>query len=230
MKKALFLIILCVSFFSLVSANSYSIEFNQIGNNLFVTEKVNNNVVNNYTTTEGLTASGDNLYFLNKIVFEDNYSNVEIKLKLEKGVFIKNQEVFPVGYKIETDGQSISIIWSLNNIQNGDVLASFVNLERSGSKGSYVYLIILIILVILVSLIFLIKKKSKVDGNCYLLESEKKVIAVLSKAEKQELWQKQIQIATGFSKAKLSRLIRNLESRGLISRTAMGNTNKIKLR
>jgi uncharacterized membrane protein len=44
------------------------------------------------------------------------------------------------------------------------------------------------------------------------------------------LWQKQIQNSTGFSKAKVSRLVRNLESRGLVKKIPFGNTNKIRLR
>ena len=84
-------------------------------------------------------------------------------------------------------------------------------------------------------------KKKKIEKNIseekektsekygYLLDTEKKVIEELKKADKNELWQKQIQIATGFSKAKLSRLIRNIEARGLIKKIPMGNTNKIKL-
>jgi len=64
----------------------------------------------------------------------------------------------------------------------------------------------------------------------YLLDTEKKIIEELKKADRNELWQKQIQNSTGFSKAKLSRLIRNLESRNLIVKIPFGNTNKIKLK
>jgi uncharacterized membrane protein len=230
MKKWMIFILLLVSCLGFVSANSYYLEFNQAGDNLLVTEKLDNITTNNYTTPEGLTTSGGDMHFLKKVVFEDNYSNVEIKLNLEKGVFVRNQEIFPVGYKIETDGQSISIIWSLKDINKEEAFAIFVNLEKSSPRNLYIYLIIIIGILILGYFMFLIKREINSNKDLYLLDSEKKVIAILTKAEKRELWQKQIQLATGFSKAKLSRLIRNLESRGLITRIAMGNTNKIKLK
>jgi len=43
------------------------------------------------------------------------------------------------------------------------------------------------------------------------------------------MWQKQLQLKTGFSKAKLSRVIRNLESRSLVKKIPFGNANKIRL-
>ena len=64
----------------------------------------------------------------------------------------------------------------------------------------------------------------------HLIESEKAVIAELKNADKKELWQKQLQLKTEFSKAKLSRVIRNLEARNIIQKTPYGNTNKIKLK
>lgn len=64
----------------------------------------------------------------------------------------------------------------------------------------------------------------------HLMESEKKIMGELKNADKKELWQKQLQLKTEFSKAKLSRVIRNLESRNLIQKIPFGKTNKIKLK
>jgi len=73
------------------------------------------------------------------------------------------------------------------------------------------------------------KKVNKCLFEKHLIESEKKVIEELKKADRNEMWQKQIQTSTGFSKAKLSRVIRNLEARKLVRKIPMGNTNKISL-
>ncbi len=64
----------------------------------------------------------------------------------------------------------------------------------------------------------------------YLLEDEKKIIELLRKSNRRENWQRKIQEELEFSKAKLSRMVRNLESRGLIEKVPIGNTNKIKLK
>ncbi len=62
------------------------------------------------------------------------------------------------------------------------------------------------------------------------IENEQKVVNLLSSAPNNELWQKQILLETGFSKAKLSRVIRNLEQRGVLVKEIYGNTNKIALK
>ncbi len=61
-----------------------------------------------------------------------------------------------------------------------------------------------------------------------LMDNEQKIVEFLK--EKGEVWQKQILQATGFSKAKVSRTIRNLEERGVVTKTIYGNTNKIALK
>lgn len=61
-----------------------------------------------------------------------------------------------------------------------------------------------------------------------LIDNEQKIVNFLK--ENGEVWQKQIQQATTFSKAKVSRILRNLEERGVITKTIYGNTNKIALK
>ena len=61
-----------------------------------------------------------------------------------------------------------------------------------------------------------------------LIDNEQKIVNFLK--ETGEVWQKQIHHETGFSKAKVSRILRNLEERGVITKTIYGNTNKIALK
>lgn len=62
------------------------------------------------------------------------------------------------------------------------------------------------------------------------VEEEQKVVELLKNAENHELWQKQLLQETGLSKVKLSRLLRNLEERGVVTKQIFGNTNKIALK
>lgn len=62
------------------------------------------------------------------------------------------------------------------------------------------------------------------------IENEQKVVDLLKSAPENFLWQKQILQETGFSKAKLSRVIRNLEQRNVVVKEIFGNTNKIALK
>jgi uncharacterized membrane protein len=61
-----------------------------------------------------------------------------------------------------------------------------------------------------------------------LIDKEQQVVDFLK--QNGEVWQKQIQQATSFSKAKVSRILRNLEERGVVTKTIYGNTNKISLK
>jgi len=138
--------------------------------------------------------------------------------------------------EIISDGKLIALKWNVQNARQS--FPVFVAYDEK-SEQWLGYAIIALIAVAVLSVILIIKKrkprakkgktKKKVKEELHLLESESAVIKALKDA-KGELWQKQIQLKTGFSKAKLSRVIRNLEARGLVKRIPLGNTNKIKLK
>ena len=67
-------------------------------------------------------------------------------------------------------------------------------------------------------------KKDIIDS--LLTPDEKTIIEYLNK-RKGEATQKEIQVSTGFSKAKVSRVIKNLVSKKLILKIKQGMTNKI---
>lgn len=73
-------------------------------------------------------------------------------------------------------------------------------------------------------------KKELEEVERHLLDEERKILEELRKADRHEMWQKQLQLNLNLSKAKASRLIRNLEARNLITKIPFGNTNKIVLK
>ncbi len=244
------LIFLAVNLVSSVSANVYYIEYNQVQDKLVIKESVNGGSLSSYVDSVLLGKSGSELYFVKRLTFNQSFDEVQIKLNLDRGIIVKDNLVFPTGYRIETDGQIISVSWSINNAAAGQDFAMFVTLEDTSYSSSLIYWIIgLLILFVLGSFAYkqfgrklsikkTTKSKSKTrkkkaaseDVYDYLLDTEKKVIEELKKADRNELWQKQIQLVTGYSKAKVSRLVRNLEARGLVTKIPFGNTNKIRLK
>jgi uncharacterized membrane protein len=243
----LFLVLFGILGGELVFAETYSVEFNQFGNELEINEIIDNVQNKSYIDKESLNFAGDEIYFLNKIIFPKDFEKATITLNLEKGIVVKNKEIFPLGYEIKSDGQIISISWNLVNVKEGNTFAIFVNLEDTTSSSSFIWLFVILFL-ILIGIFWSVRfnkkkkplikqvknsKKEKVNSPRdydYLLDTEKKIIEYLKKSNRNELWQKQIQNSTGFSKAKVSRLIRTLESRGLIKKIPFGNTNKIRLK
>lgn len=245
---------------NLVLAAPYILEFNQIQDSVVVKETFPDNQTKYYNEPEILDISGDNLYFLKKIIFTENYPEVKIKINLDEGVVIQSDQVFPEGYRFESDGKGISIVWDLKDVKASQAFAIFVELKNTKKDVSFyiafflgILLAILVFYLILDKLILSKKRqiekqkiaekigtapvvkaenKQQTDNEKYeyLLDAEKKVIEALKQAERNELWQKQIQNLTGFSKAKVSRLINNLEQRNLIRKINFGNTNKIRLK
>ena len=143
----------------------------------------------------------------------------------------------------------------MSNVKQNDNFAIFVNLEDMVNKGLSPIVIFLVIFVPFGIFWFIVlkrknlsqKKSTKAPSKKsvtkrkkvevtesekynHLLDTEKKIIEELKKVDRNELWQRQLQASTGFSKAKISRLIRNLEARGLVTKIPFGNTNKIRLK
>ncbi len=233
--SALFCFIL---FISLASASDYLAEFRQAGEVITFKE-----ITSDYETTivdsSLLDQSKNGYYFTKKIVFNDSYSAVRVTLILDKGYYFDVGGIFPEG-NVGSDGEKIYLTWEKYNVSKGDSFSMFVKIIGPNKLNSWIFIFFFIIfLVILIVLIILRKKKkfvkkslveNKPNKILYLLDSEKKVIDELKKSGKEGIWQRRIQEVTGFSKAKVSRLVRDLESRGLVRKIPMGNTNKVVLK
>lgn len=233
-----------------------NINYTKTANQVNITGK---NIEISYNSSEGIKKSGKDIFFVKKVVFPENFNTSEINIILEAGIIVNPENIYPINNKIGTDGEHILIYWFSDQVKKEDSAALFVTLEDTKVKSNYLFIfMLLIILIILASAFFIgykklrgmnnkhVKNKENKNGKkskehdkqqkkyneelSYLLDTEKKIITELKKADRNELWQKQIQLSTGFSKAKVSRLIRNLESRNLIKKIPFGNTNKIRLK
>ena len=235
MRLFAFLVIFLVGLSLASASGSYIKEIDQVGDKLVIRENISGNY-SSYVLSGSLEKTSEGYIFLDKLRFNQNYDFVQIRLNLERSFVIKNYEAYPSGYLLETDGQTISLVWNLRNVREDSDFAIFVNLEDTNKstilKNSL--LVLAIILVVLFGSLLYLKyfrsKRLNKKIEKYLLDSEKKVLLELENAKNKELWQKQIQLKTGFSKAKLSRVIRDLESRNLIEKIPIGNTNKIRIK
>ena len=185
-----------------------------------------------YITKSFLEKSDEGYYFVEDIKFDFPVDNASITIILKEGYFLDSEHIFPKPYEIKTDGRQISVLWRLNNVKQGDSMPIFLAIKTS--EQFYNFWIWLITIALIVGVYFAYrhyhKKEKKTDVDKYLMESEKAILNELKTADRGELWQKQLQLKTNFSKAKLSRLIRNLEQRNLVEKIPFGNTNKVRLR
>jgi uncharacterized membrane protein len=186
-----------------------------------------------YETSSFIERAGKSYFTANfKLPLETE--NLTVRLILPESSVLETS--FPEA-ELTSDGKHIILNWQVQNANNFPV---FVTYNEKGSDLWWLVSIIIAIAAVL-AIFYLIKRKPKAkkarkkqvkqakEIEQHLLESESAVIKAL-KGAKGEMWQKQIQLKTGFSKAKLSRTVRNLEARGLVKRIPLGNTNKVKLR
>ena len=211
-----------------ISANA---EYSQTDDKLFFQGK---EIEISYITRSALEKSAGGYYLITKILFPFSASEANIKLILKEGYFLDKEKLFPKPSIIETDGKQISLSWNLKNVVSGDDLPIFLAITSSSGNSGTFWVIISLALVALAYIIYRYSQRKpsakKEDIDKYLIDSEKAVISILKQADRGEMWQKQLQLKTNFSKAKLSRVIRNLESRNLVEKIPFGNTNKVRLK
>ena len=156
-------------------------------------------------------------------------------LKLQEGFIIPKDKdisffVNPKPKSVYSDGQRIILLWEKRNVDTVFEISALM--EPLGTQQNVALLVGVVLLVLLGGAgIWVLVKKRRTKKVSYpaLIENERIVTEILQKAKDNVLWQKQIQIKSGFSKVKLSRVIRSLEQRGVVKKEPWGNTNKISL-
>ena len=114
-------------------------------------------------------------------------------------------------------------VWKLEDVDSFEatIVANSLVSYRNVILGVFVFVGLAVLLVF-----FKIKRKKVLPR---LVESERAIVDVL-KQHKKPIKQKELQRRTGFSKARLSRMLNNLEERGVINKIPWGRTNLIELK
>ncbi len=190
-----------------------------------------------------LTASylekGKYAYFVGSFQTTQPTDKLSIYLEMpEEGLLARplnalNPPVNPYPASVETTGRQITIKWAEEDVNADDVFSMFVVYEEE--RGIIWLAVIGIVVILIIGAVFYSYTKNKKTmplkekAFSHLLESEQAIVNALLKAKDHSMWQKELQIAAGFTKSKLSRTIRNMEQRGLVKKIPYGSTNKIML-
>lgn len=174
-----------------------------------------------YLTNSFVEKYGNDYFFISTNEFH-KYS--EVTVNLPSGAILDSRYfVFPKDYKISTNGQNIIISW--NNSLEKDILIPYTIPFKFN-----IWPIILSFIIVFLVFYIIIKnyKKKKNDYTKNLFSDEKKIVKYL--LNKKECWTKELVRDLNISKVKLSRKLRSLEEKGLITRTPHGNENRIILK
>jgi uncharacterized membrane protein len=200
-------------------------------------------VVIKYETSYPIASVGENTVFRYTDRLPYQAESQRVTLTLPVGYIIPRERdkdesfyISPAPADVYSDGQRIILFWE----QKGQELPiSVIARKVIGPPLVWIGTTALFALVAAVLVVWFVlsrvkaprprsvrKKKAVVVPA--LMDNEQRIVEFLKQSG--EVWQKQIQAATGFSKAKVSRIVRNLEERGVITKTIYGNTNKIALK
>jgi hypothetical protein len=175
----------------------------------------------------------------NQILYKSEYvpiyptDELHYFLRLPKGFVIPEEKdvsffINPKPKSIYSDGQRIILSWQGRDVSSAFELSVLMEPVGSSTHDAMRLVGVLILIALLGVGLALVLRKKKVEVSYpALVDHERVVMELLKNADGNVLWQKQIQHKTGFSKVKVSRIIRSLAERGVIKKEPWGNTNKI---
>jgi uncharacterized membrane protein len=207
------------------------LEVSFIDCNLSLTE-ANKTVKIKFETNDFVKIAEDKFYFNGDFSLGKNIIDAVSLVKLPEGMVIVNDTIFPKGASTMTDGRRIGVVWSIGNVSSDQALKFQVMYEPTEkvSPLPFQQLIITVPIVAFVVAFFVYSRvrKPKEVILSVLDDYEKKVINIITAAGG-EVNQKKVVQETNLSKAKVSRIVKNLVNRGLIEVKRLGRTNKLKL-
>ncbi len=132
-----------------------------------------------------------------------------------------------------TDGRQIFVKWLFENPELGKSIDVSVIYEKPFMAFPFVSNLIFIIgvlVVVVTGLGFYIYRRSSVEKVLPILDKPEREVMKIILRDRKNINQKKIVKEVGYSKAKVSRIVKSLEQRGLITVERRGRTNIISLK
>jgi len=188
--------------------------------------------------TKELVERRGNISFLSldvPILWETD--DIFVTIKLPENMALAEKVLLPIspsGPDIRSDGRRLIIRWSFENKEPGDLIPIRVYYESISPRFIQLYYewIIVFVVILIIGIVLIYWKVSKRSELIYsiLNENEKTIVDIIKKEEKQPVDQRKIVSLSGYSKAKVSRIIQSLSERGVVEVVRMGRKNKITLK
>jgi|GEM_PF-2617813 len=178
--------------------------------------------------TDSLVFQSDSIrQFFTEFTFPGIVSHMSVQIRLPGGHGIYQNSYRPRGATFSSDGTSIVLLWEGRDISEPVILSvKYEDLNKTG--GIWTGVAIAAIIAVIVAAAYAIthfRKKAKESFYEGFRDDEKKVIEYLEMNP--VCLQRDIQKTYGFSRAKSTRIISNLEKKGLIRKQRKGRTNRL---
>lgn len=197
-----------------------------------------------FRVTDMIGKKGNVSYFSMDIPILVKTDNLIITVKLPKGMFISEDVLLPLspsGAVSSIEERRIVESWYLKNMERGDIVPLRIYYEPITVVSPMEQVIMLIksikllvgFIIILVTFFFLfLYRKAKEDRETIMsiLNPDERLIVNLITNSGGKIVQRKLVDLSGFSKAKVSRIVSDLCERGLLAKERRGRKNIIKLR
>ena len=174
--------------------------------------------------------------FHQQFILPEDVTRLTSTVTLPVGMVVANTSdaVYPEKVSTLSNGRNIIVYWELTNVSSLQPISFQVKYQPTSSKEFPISTIILIIVsiaivVILVGIVFFKKIRKPEEVVLSVLDDyERKVFEIVKSAGK--IKQRKVVQETGFSKAKVSRVVKSLVERGLIESERRGRTNILRVK
>lgn len=186
-----------------------------------------------FETNDFVKILDQKFYFNGDFTTTEDVRELIVTVKLPEGMVLSGEpphEISPPEVAITSDGRKIVLIWKFANITRAQPLR-FQVLYESTAVAIFPWKYVLTGIAFASVAIFLVFRRIRKPKEIILSvldDYEKKVIDIITKSGG-EVNQKKVVQETNLSKAKVSRIVKNLVNRGLIEVQRLGRTNKLKL-
>jgi len=198
----------------------------------------------NIQIVSDIVAKAGNLYNFNiQLELKDDVRRVTSLVTLPVGMIIKeDNEIFPSGFRTLSNGRNILVYWELENISRTQPLSFRVKYQSvqppSEIFNKFYFSILLLIIVLLFVALYTLKKRRVIVKKIVRVRPEKIVMEVLDEFERRvyevvkeagKIKQNEIVVKTGFSKARVSRVLKSLVEKKLVKVEKRGRTNIVEI-
>jgi uncharacterized membrane protein len=196
----------------------------------------------NLTDNQNITISYKTDYYLDKDDFlfdfrqqmEIKKLTIELKLResseLEEAIENEAGSIFPKPDEAKTDGKRIIFLWNKKDIPAGSNIAFYAKIKGHEPFAALLVGVALTAAIGAVAITIIMKKTKQTDISNHLTDDENAIINVIKQRDGKKIEQGTLQIVTGYSKAGLSRLLSEMESRKIIHKEKKGKKNVIWLK
>lgn len=192
-----------------------------------------------YTFSEAIEKKKKDFIYMRELVYP-NVKNFIFRIKLPLAHGINNEDIssiIPEPTYLQSDGKRIIVLWEMKSPKTPTMFrVKYNSLVENNDFNFNIFIPFIIFSILLVVSGILIfnktfkNKESELKIPSSLLSEDERIICSILRNEGGTIKQKRLSTLTGFSKAKITKILTNLEKKEVIRREPIGRTFVVTLK